>query len=487
MYSLGIDLTRGAHTVAWARTPDVGAPTRIDASGTVPAVVGAAPDGTLRVSAGGREPERVASGFIERLGSSETIIVGATPYGAEALLAAVLDEVVRISTTELGDTPAVVGIVHDDDWDRFRCSLLVEAARVAGTPADRVVLVPREAAATAAGEVAAAEGTPAEAAGGSSVAAATLADEHSRRTGVPVAVGAALAGAVAASTIGTRVLGVGTATAAGAAAGPSGMPLSSGPAGAFAAGPVGTPLAGPTGQRLAGPTGQSLAGGPAGAPLTTAAKATTPRWKVATLAGGAAAVVTTVAVVVLASRGDGETAASPPTTPPSTVAAVATTPEVDSEASASSGAPPSAVAAPTEPMATDVSTTSTPASTLPVFDLATLAGDWDTVCEPFLPGDGASAARWSIDVTGGDTMDLVIQGVDYTTTDCSDPGIVRIEQPVALRVLGVAPVGGTAAVITLSDAYGVLAFAVSGDELSIAVGGDQAPTSFDPELSAVRG
>lgn len=478
MYSLGIDLAGDAHAVTWARSPDVDAPTRIDASGSVPAVVGAAPDGTLRVSASGRTPEHEASGFIDRLGSSDPIIVGTTPYGPEALLAAVLDEVVRISTTELGDTPAAIGVVHDD-WDLFRCSLLVEAARVAGVPPDRVVLVPRAAATTAAAEVGAPDGTPAiAAAGGAAIAAATLSDERSRRAGGAAAIGTGLAGAVAASTIGARVLDAGTATAVGAAAGPAGVPLSSGPTGAPAAGPAGAPLT--------GPAGQPLEGGPTGEPLATAAKASRPRWLTAALAGGAAAVVATVAVVGVTTRGDGETAASPP----SATAAPNTTPASDAAGGPAAGGSTTVAVAPasTEP-ATTMGTTSTsiPATTLPVFALAPFAGDWEMVCEPFLAGDGASAGRWSFEVTGGDTMDVVVQGVDYTTSDCSDAGtVLALQQPMTLRIVGIAPVEGVDAFVTVSNVYGIVALAVSGDQLRIGVGGDQPPTSFEPELTAVR-
>ena len=40
--------------------------------------------------------------------------------------------------------------------------------------------------------------------------------------------------------------------------------------------------------------------------------------------------------------------------------------------------------------------------------------------------------------------------------------------------------------VAAADIQGIVALAVSGDQLRIGVGGDQPPTSFEPELTAVR-
>ena len=83
------------------------------------------------------------TGFAAALGGSEPIMVGATPYGAEALVAAVLSAVLEVNAVATGGPPDALAIVHDDDLDPFRASLLTEAARLAGVPTERVVLVAR--------------------------------------------------------------------------------------------------------------------------------------------------------------------------------------------------------------------------------------------------------------------------------------------------------------------------------------------------------
>lgn len=485
MYSLGIDVAGDAEFVDWARTRDVDAPTTVDTSGSVPALVGAAPDGTLRVSAGGRPLEHVASGFLGRLGASEPVIVGTTPYGVEALLAAVLDEVIRVNVTELGDTPVALGLVHDDGLDRFHCSLLVEAARVAGVSPDHVVLVPRSAALAAAAEIDARVGTPSGAAGGAAAAAAALADEDEKRTGMVAPIGAGLAGAVAAAVVGARVLDAGTATASVAGVGPAGVALTAGPQGSGIAG-------GPTGTPLTGPAGRPIADGPQGSPLATAAKATRPRWVPAAVAGGLAAVVVTVAVVVVAARGDGETAASVPTSDPTRTASApadSTTPSTINSAATTVAASPVEPIPTTDPLeaSTSLPPTTEPTTTEPTFDLTALAGAWETVCEPFLAGDGASTGRWEFETTSGNTMDVTVSGVDYTTTDCSGDGtVLDMQMRMTFRVVGTAPIAGRDAFVGVTDRFGVMAVAVAADQLSIGVGGDELPTSFEPELEAVR-
>lgn len=497
MYSLGLDVGRDDDMVEWARS----AGAKVDAWGAVSAAVGAGHDGTLRIADGRSPVDHVTTGFLTRLGASEPVIVGATPYGAEALLGAILGDVIRDNTAAHGDPPDAIGLVHVDGLDQFRSSLLVEAARVAGIPPDRVVLVPKSAAEGAAAELDDLGEAPPGAVGAAAAACAVFGDDDERRAGA-AALGAGVAAAVAAAVIGTRVLDGGVATAAGALAGPAGTPLTAGPVGsALSSGPAGAPITtGPGGTPL-GPTGTQLAPGPAGAPmagpqggpLTTAARVGRPRWLPAAVVGGAAAVAVLVGVAVVAAQGgDDEPAPAVVAVTESAATEVTEVAEVAevTEAAESTGDRATVTretAAETVTQSTTTTTEAATTTTLPSFDLAAFAGEWDSECQPFLAGDGASNGRWAFEVTGGSTMNVTLVGVDYTTADCSDAGEVTIVQgPVVFDVYGTATVEGREAFLAMTDLYGNVAIATSGDQLFFGIGGGAPPSAFEPQLNGTR-
>lgn len=507
MYSLGLDVGRDDDTVEWARSGSDGE--KVDAWGAVSATVGAGQDGTLRIADGRSPVDHITTGFLTRLGASEPVIVGATPYGAEALLGAVLGDVIRDNTAAHGDAPDAIGLVHADGLDQFRSSLLVEAARVAGIPPERVVLVPKSAAEGAAAELDDLGEAPPGAAGAAAAACAVFSDDDERRAGA-AALGAGVAAAVAAAVIGTRVLDGGIATAAGTLAGPVGAPLAAGPAGTplaagpggsalssgpagapITAGPGGTPL-GPTGTQLApGPNGAPLAG-PQGSPLTTAARVSRPRWLPAAVVGGAAAVAVVVGVAVVAAQGDDEPPLDDVAVTESAAAEVTGVAEVTevAEAAESTGERATvtrATAAETVAQSTTTTSEAATTSTLLSFDLAAFAGEWNSECQPFLAGDGASGGRWIFEVTGGTTMDVTLVGVDYTTVDCSDGGeIIVVQGPVVFDVYGMGTVEGREAFLAMSEIYGNVAIATSGDELFFGIGGGGPPSAFEPQLNGTR-
>jgi hypothetical protein len=289
----------------------------------MPCVVGVGTDGQLQVV--GSDPESArpsdeTSGFVAALGGSEPIMVGGTPYGAEALLAVVLSEIVDANTAAMGAPPDVMAIIHDDDLDPFRSSLLTEAARLAGMSAEQVVLVTRSAAE---------EGSPdgEAASGGSSIALAGRTPVGGDGVGTALAAGATGLAAGGAVGLGVHLADGEVASAAGTAAGPTGTPLTTtGPSGTTM-GPTGTPIgsAGPAGSPIGatGPEGTPLgSAGPEGSPLGSAGPAGTPldadgpppshaavpkprpRWVPAAVVGGAAAVIAVVGVVVIAQGDD---------------------------------------------------------------------------------------------------------------------------------------------------------------------------------------
>jgi hypothetical protein len=369
-YRIGIEV--GAANTTWATVSrDDNGPERVD-GGTVESVAGLV-GGELVVGAEIGDPTQlqdVARGFVGRLGESDAIVLGGTPYGAEALVGRLIASVIRTASDRLGAAPGAVVIVHDDSLDEFRVGLLTEAARVAGVPMADLVMVSRS-------EARAAAPSPASPTGLETVTGASLLGWARRpapaaaagtagigATEVGIAATGAAAGAAGTAAIAATGLGDGVATASAAMAppaGPAGTPLTpptaAGPAGSPLSPPAaapGTPLtppAGPAGTPLtptAGPTGTTLPGPAAGAegtplaPTTSVAggvaKALRPR-RLPIIIGASMAAVVVVAVVVVAVNNDDPAS----TTPASTIVS-------DSTITRDSGATDSTVAADTVPV-----------------------------------------------------------------------------------------------------------------------------------------
>lgn len=78
------------------------------------------------------EPERVAREFKRRLGDSTPLIVGGTPYSAEALSARLLRSVVDQVIEREGASPDAIVLCHPANWGQFKIDLLQQAVRLAG-------------------------------------------------------------------------------------------------------------------------------------------------------------------------------------------------------------------------------------------------------------------------------------------------------------------------------------------------------------------
>jgi hypothetical protein len=338
MYAVGCEI--GDDGTRWASASRGSAAGTASDHGSLRSVVGVDHDGQLHAIDARPDPNAFTNhttGFVNALGGSEPIIVAGTPYGAEALVAALLATVIQQSAPSPGSTPDAFAIVHDDDLDPFRVSLLVEAARLAGVPADRTVLVPRTDAIAGADD-----GDPAS--GAAAIALATLPDDDQPAGGAALAAGAAglAAGGVigVAATLGSDS----TATAVAPTIGPAGTPLTgptgttltgptgttlTGPAGTPITGPAGTPITGPAGTPITGPAGTPITGpagttltGPAGTPITTGPQfpipKPRPRWLPAAIASGTAVIVAVVTVTLVTNNNDTPTT-DPTAAPASTV------------------------------------------------------------------------------------------------------------------------------------------------------------------------
>ncbi len=465
---------------------------------------------------------------VSRLGQAEPIVVGTVPYGAEALVGRLLASVVGGTRAAHGDL--AVALVHDDDLDDYRRSLLVEAARVGDV--GPVTLVPRSTALELAATRPPIDGDLAAALG---AAIALMSDDRRGVLGPVVAIGGggAVGIATGAAVAATGHGGSATAAATGLA-GPTGTPLTpaAGPAGsplAPATGPTGTPLAptaGPTGTPLtptAGPTGTPLtpAAGPTGTPLPAPGPAATGKMSMpvpdgASLAGattavgrrrlgaliGAGAAVTIVAVglVVLATRDD------EPTVRPAATADAGDDVGDDAEVEASpvtvatADAAPVATAAVEPAPATTVATeavpaTSVAAATIPDgIDVAAFVGTWLTPCDPYIDGSGgANRGAWVFTLAGPGRLSFESRGFEHATPDCSDTGVDMSGDghrglfSTELEAIDTTTIDGLTAVVvrdTGDGTVGVMAIDGNGTLRVGGLEGPDVPTSFFPETGS---
>jgi hypothetical protein len=93
------------------------------------------------------EPARTAREFKRRLGDPVPLLLGGTPYDAEALYAQMLRSVVAQVTQQRGEGPRVVVITHPASYGPYKLDLLQQAVRQAGI-GDAVLLSEPVAAAT---------------------------------------------------------------------------------------------------------------------------------------------------------------------------------------------------------------------------------------------------------------------------------------------------------------------------------------------------
>ena len=136
-YALGIDLGTSYSAAATAREGRVEIFQLGERAATIPSVVFVRADGeVLTGDAAERrslaEPTRTAREFKRRLGDPTPIIIGGTPYSAEALMAHQLRAIVGRVTEELGEPPAAIVVTHPASYGAYKIDLLEQAIRQAG-------------------------------------------------------------------------------------------------------------------------------------------------------------------------------------------------------------------------------------------------------------------------------------------------------------------------------------------------------------------
>ena len=93
------------------------------------------------------EPERVAREFKRRLGDSTPILVGSSPYSAEALMARLLRAVIQEVATREGEAADAIAVCHPANWGPYKIDLLRQGIRIANLPDNVTLLTEPEAAA----------------------------------------------------------------------------------------------------------------------------------------------------------------------------------------------------------------------------------------------------------------------------------------------------------------------------------------------------
>jgi molecular chaperone DnaK (HSP70) len=80
------------------------------------------------------EPGRLAREFKRRVGDPVPMLVGGAPYSAHALIARILEHVLRTATAQQGGPPAQVVLTCPANWGPYKRELLEQAARMADLP-----------------------------------------------------------------------------------------------------------------------------------------------------------------------------------------------------------------------------------------------------------------------------------------------------------------------------------------------------------------
>jgi molecular chaperone DnaK (HSP70) len=88
------------------------------------------------------EPTRIARELKRRLGDSEPIVLGAAPFPAQRLLAALLEDVVATVTAREGGPPDHVAVTHPANWGPAKVDLLRHALDLAGLRSTTLVADP---------------------------------------------------------------------------------------------------------------------------------------------------------------------------------------------------------------------------------------------------------------------------------------------------------------------------------------------------------
>ncbi|MFS8481148.1 MAG: Hsp70 family protein [Acidimicrobiia bacterium] len=131
-YYLGIDIGTTFTAAAVWRDGRTDVASLGNRAPSIPTVVLLRDDGSVLVGEAAvrraaTEPDRVAREFKRRVGDPTPIILGGTPYSADALMAHVLRAVVAQVSEVEGGPPAGVAVSHPANWGAYKLDLLRQA------------------------------------------------------------------------------------------------------------------------------------------------------------------------------------------------------------------------------------------------------------------------------------------------------------------------------------------------------------------------
>ncbi|HEY6797166.1 MAG TPA: Hsp70 family protein [Kineosporiaceae bacterium] len=136
MYALGVDLgTTFTAAAVWrdgrAEICALGTRAAVIPSVVLPRTDGSFLTGEAAARRAAIEPDRVAREFKRRIGDSTPLLLGGSPYSAEALTARLLASVITLVSAREGGTPASVCVCHPANWGPYKTDLLRQAVRLA--------------------------------------------------------------------------------------------------------------------------------------------------------------------------------------------------------------------------------------------------------------------------------------------------------------------------------------------------------------------
>jgi actin-like ATPase involved in cell morphogenesis len=150
-YSLGIDLGTTYSAAATARGDRLEIFQLGERAATIPSVIVLRADGEVLVGDAAErralsEPIRTAREFKRRLGDPTPIILGGTPYGAEALIGHLLGSIVGRVAVQMGGQPAAIAVCHPASYGEYKIDLLRQAVRQADIGPVELITEPQAAA-----------------------------------------------------------------------------------------------------------------------------------------------------------------------------------------------------------------------------------------------------------------------------------------------------------------------------------------------------
>jgi YVTN family beta-propeller protein len=136
-YALGLDLGTTFSGAAVARDGRAEMVSLAHNTSTVPSVLFLREDGTFLVGdaavrRGLQDPGRLAREFKRRFGDTTPLLLGGSPWSADALYVQLLRHLLDAVAAQQGGPPDAITVTHPANWGRYKIDLLHQAVRSAG-------------------------------------------------------------------------------------------------------------------------------------------------------------------------------------------------------------------------------------------------------------------------------------------------------------------------------------------------------------------